>query len=364
MDKHNKPDLFRIKSGPHGFTIKYNNCGNTSNLPTSVNYDFPDKKIAYVAVTSMGTFNGTVKSDKPTEGTGEFGLALAIATTNQSYTGNMCVCRVKGTDFGSNPHPCNARNPSDFYFWEQDYDDHTTDFDGDVVGYITGNGPTNSSVVQRYKKKSVRPGKWRLYYLDGTPKDVDHKTPARENVTVYWTGHEFEIRKQGGVYLFAGYGLNPHTPDLKVTVFQVVQDNSVNIVWQIPQIVILTAAEILFSITGYEFAYSQSAPSMKALLQALWLFTTAVGDSIIVLITALDLFENMATEFFAYAGAMTVVIIIFALMSAFYYEYKYYTVEDEYAQYENEASAPQNGSISKHAEEDRLSDYLPADQRL
>ena len=65
---------------------------------------------------------------------------------------------------------------------------------------------------------------------------------------------------------------------------------------------IITVAEILFSITGYEFAYSQAAPSMKALVQALWVLTTAVGDAIIVLIAVLDLFENLATQFFVYAG--------------------------------------------------------------
>ncbi|KAK5984949.1 hypothetical protein GCK32_021930, partial [Trichostrongylus colubriformis] len=70
-----------------------------------------------------------------------------------------------------------------------------------------------------------------------------------------------------------------------------------------------------------------SAPSMKALVQALWLLTTAIGDSIIVLITALNLFSNMATEFFVYAGAMFVVITIFAMMSIFYYKYNYYTQE-------------------------------------
>ncbi|KAJ1353042.1 Peptide transporter 1 [Parelaphostrongylus tenuis] len=133
-----------------------------------------------------------------------------------------------------------------------------------------------------------------------------------------------EIYEQGAVYVLALTG-SKEQPTKHVN--QVVESNSVSILWQIPQIVIITVAEILFSITGYEFAYSQSAPSMKALVQALWLLTTAIGDSIIVLITAFDLFSDMATEFFAYAGAMCAVIFVFALMSIFYYEYNFYTQE-------------------------------------
>jgi solute carrier family 15 oligopeptide transporter 1 len=39
--------------------------------------------------------------------------------------------------------------------------------------------------------------------------------------------------------------------------FMVTADNGISILWQIPQIVIITAAEILFSITGLEFSYTQ-----------------------------------------------------------------------------------------------------------
>jgi solute carrier family 15 oligopeptide transporter 1 len=37
----------------------------------------------------------------------------------------------------------------------------------------------------------------------------------------------------------------------------VVPDNTVSILWQIPQITIMAVAEIFFMVSGLEFAYSQ-----------------------------------------------------------------------------------------------------------
>jgi dipeptide/tripeptide permease len=54
--------------------------------------------------------------------------------------------------------------------------------------------------------------------------------------------------------------------------------NSVSVAWQIPQITILTVAEILLNVTGLEFAYSQAPSNMQALILALYLFMTAIGD--------------------------------------------------------------------------------------
>ncbi|KAH7709605.1 OPT-2 protein [Aphelenchoides avenae] len=113
----------------------------------------------------------------------------------------------------------------------------------------------------------------------------------------------------------------------RVTDFQVVPDNVINILWQVPQIITLTAAEVLFSVTGYEFAYTQCAPSMKALVQAAWLLTTAAGDTIFAFVQLWIPFDNMAVEFLAFAGFMLIVIFIFALMCNFYYEYNYYVGE-------------------------------------
>ena len=46
-----------------------------------------------------------------------------------------------------------------------------------------------------------------------------------------------------------------------------VEDNRVHIMWLLPQYVVVTVGEILFSITSMEFAYSQAPPSMKSVLQ-------------------------------------------------------------------------------------------------
>jgi solute carrier family 15 oligopeptide transporter 1 len=48
---------------------------------------------------------------------------------------------------------------------------------------------------------------------------------------------------------------------------QVVRANTIKIYWQIPQIFVIAVGEVLVSVTGLEFAYSQSAPSMKSVLQ-------------------------------------------------------------------------------------------------
>lgn len=73
---------------------------------------------------------------------------------------------------------------------------------------------------------------------------------------------------------------------------QLASDNKISIIWQFPQIAVLTAGECLFAITGNEFAYSQAAPSMRALVQAVWLMTSAAGNLIVVLIELADIFHG------------------------------------------------------------------------
>ncbi|XP_027843456.2 peptide transporter family 1-like [Aphis gossypii] len=97
--------------------------------------------------------------------------------------------------------------------------------------------------------------------------------------------------------------------------------NFIHIAWQLPQIIVMTAAEIMFSITTLEFAFTQAPTSMKSLLAAVNLLTVAFGNLIVVIVSEVRFFENQAYEYLLFAGLMVLDMIIFILMS-FTYKYK------------------------------------------
>ncbi|KAG7502907.1 solute carrier family 15 member 2-like [Solea senegalensis] len=96
-----------------------------------------------------------------------------------------------------------------------------------------------------------------------------------------------------------------------------VNANNVHIAWQIPQYTLITAGEVMFSITGLEFSYSQAPTNMKSVLQAGWLLTVAFGN-VIVLIVAEGAGLEQWKEFLLFAGLLLGVCIIFSIMAYFY----------------------------------------------
>lgn len=65
-----------------------------------------------------------------------------------------------------------------------------------------------------------------------------------------------------------------------------------HILWQSIQYIIMTAAEVLVSITGLMFAYSQASKRYKAVITSIWLLTTAVGDLIVVVVAETRLVKD------------------------------------------------------------------------
>jgi POT family proton-dependent oligopeptide transporter len=97
-----------------------------------------------------------------------------------------------------------------------------------------------------------------------------------------------------------------------------------SVLWQTVPYVILTAAEVLVSTTGLEFAFREAAPEMKSIVMSFWLLTIAFGDLLVVAVTKLfasggDQAASVSTgRFLLYAGMTFVVAILFSVVAAFY----------------------------------------------
>ncbi|XP_047137839.1 solute carrier family 15 member 2 isoform X1 [Hydra vulgaris] len=126
----------------------------------------------------------------------------------------------------------------------------------------------------------------------------------------------------GGIYTVV-IQPNKKLQGLKMLEYADLSPRPINILWQIPQYIIITLGEVMFSITGLEFAYSQSPPSMKSCIMAAWLLTVSVGNLLVVILAGVKLTDDMAEEFFFFAILLAVVTVIFAIM-AYFYTYIYY----------------------------------------
>jgi len=97
-----------------------------------------------------------------------------------------------------------------------------------------------------------------------------------------------------------------------------------SVLWQTVPYVILTAAEVLVSTTGLEFAFREAAPEMKSIIMSFWLLTIAFGDLLVVAVTKLfanasDHAASVSTNrFLLYAGMTFGVAILFSVVATTY----------------------------------------------
>ncbi len=113
-----------------------------------------------------------------------------------------------------------------------------------------------------------------------------------------------------------------------------------SILWQFFAYVILTAAEVMVSITGLEFSYTQAPNSMKSFVMGLWLLSVALGNFITAQVTSrleTIIVIGTPTYFWFFAGLMFVTALIFMLIAS---RYK----EESYIQNRNEKPKPLSGT--------------------
>ncbi len=87
----------------------------------------------------------------------------------------------------------------------------------------------------------------------------------------------------------------------------------ISILWQIAPYAVLTIGEILVSVTGLEFAYTQAPRTMKSVIQSFWNLAVAAANLAVALASALAFFSGTALFFyyaaFAYLAAIGLALV-------------------------------------------------------
>ncbi len=93
--------------------------------------------------------------------------------------------------------------------------------------------------------------------------------------------------------------------------------------WQLIPYFIITLAEVMVSITGLEFAYSQAPKKMKSVIMGFWLLNVTIGNLLVALLAGFHGLP-LVSFFLVFAGLMMAAALLFGLRAAFY-TYRDYT---------------------------------------
>jgi POT family proton-dependent oligopeptide transporter len=83
-----------------------------------------------------------------------------------------------------------------------------------------------------------------------------------------------------------------------------------NVLWQFPQYLLLTTGEVLVSVTGLEFAYTQAPRALRSTIMSIWFLAVAVGNLITAVLSKMVRLEG-AWNFWLYAGLMVLAAFAF-----------------------------------------------------
>lgn len=121
------------------------------------------------------------------------------------------------------------------------------------------------------------------------------------------------LRRMGWGMIIASFSF------IQVAMIQYVLDSGtqISILWQFFPYLTVTIAEVLISVTGLEFAYTQAPKSMKSTIMSFWMLTTFLGNFIVGVFAKINVFSG-GNFFMFFALLMLGVSGIFAYMAKSY----------------------------------------------
>ena len=111
--------------------------------------------------------------------------------------------------------------------------------------------------------------------------------------------------------------------------------NTPHMGWQILACALLTSAEVMVSITGLEFAYTQAPRQMKSFILSLFLLTVSLGNVLTGVVTSLTTDTegeskfSLTQELWFWAGLIFVAAAIFVPVAKSYQPKEYLQEEDD-----------------------------------
>ncbi len=112
-----------------------------------------------------------------------------------------------------------------------------------------------------------------------------------------------------------------------VAVYQSFLDNGqqISVLWQVIPFLIITMAEVMISITGLQFAYTQAPRSMKSTIMSMWLLTVFFGNIVTAYFSAMaEAFNLTGSNFFTFFTVLMFIAGILFLFIAKNYKMKDY----------------------------------------
>jgi POT family proton-dependent oligopeptide transporter len=88
--------------------------------------------------------------------------------------------------------------------------------------------------------------------------------------------------------------------------------------WQVIQYLVMTTSEVLVSVTGLEFAYTQAPRAMKSTIMGFWLLCVTAGNVLVAFLAPMEQILDMSEIFWVYTGLMAAAALVFAVLARFY----------------------------------------------
>jgi proton-dependent oligopeptide transporter, POT family len=80
--------------------------------------------------------------------------------------------------------------------------------------------------------------------------------------------------------------------------------DKINVMWQFFPYLVITMAEVMISITGLEFAYTQAPRAMKSTIMSIWLLTVFFGNLITAYVSQVNFFPVASSGYFMFFAAL------------------------------------------------------------